>query len=136
VAGGTETIAVAPGAAIERGEPDAPAAAAKLDDLRRGDHVDVRVAAGGTAERVRATSRTINGKIGEFRPLTPTAMPMIRLDGETEPRVLDLNAPIHLRSGDIVPRTTVPSDIGLAPGDVVTLRAHPETGRVFEVWKR
>jgi hypothetical protein len=114
----------------EAGESPVPAG---LHDFRRGDAVTVRLRTDGVAEDVTATTRTVDGMVKAFQPMTPWKMPAVTLAGG-EGHIIDLYAPLHAPDGGFTLRERPVGTAALRPGDMVRARVNPTTGRVFELW--
>lgn len=123
---------------IWRGEAGAKLAPATLADLRPGDQIEGGVGPGGTATHVAATFRSVTGTVRAFGQLSPRAMPFVVVgDALRTKHVLDLSAPLHTpRQKGIVLKTLPLGAIDVAPGDTVTLRVNPVSGRAYELWSQ
>ncbi len=89
----------------------------------------------GQAAAVAATYQNLTGTVRQVGQVTPMTMPFIVMAGSSEKHTIDLNALLHLPQGDVLVKSQPLGGLPVAPGDSVTIRTNPKTGRVFEMTK-
>lgn len=102
---------------------------------RSGDQAEATLDADGNVTAFTANSVEQESVIAQFTQLTPYDMPTIRLRGESDARIIDLVATLHLPGGNTTFRKSALGSIKLAAGDKVKIRFNPKSGRVFELWQ-
>ncbi len=134
---GFERVAISEKTQILRGEPGQEKTVA-FNELMRGDDIVVSYDEGGLATRVVAGARTLEGIVAEAAPLTPYAMPFVRLQDSSQRHIIDLSAPLSIpdSGGSLVNTMFRAASLGtlaLKTGDLVKMRINPRSGRVFEL---
>lgn len=132
---GDHTLILSPDAPVTIAINETVPTAVKIGNLLPGDHLRLTLAESGTVTGIAAARGTTEGMIAAFKQTAPYAMPSIRLAGEAyAPQIIDLNATIHLTTGEKRACRTFPlGEIPFAIKDRVRLRFNPSGGRVYEI---
>lgn len=120
----------------ELGETNPEPRSTTAKQLARGQQVIVTTDDAGLAREVEIQQRLVESEIEAFTQMSPTAMPSLRLKGDSADHVLALLAVLHLPEGDVTPRAQDLGAIDVVAGDYVRVRINPVSGRVVELWKR